>query len=135
MEEKFVQDIQKLEKKMSDIKIAIHEAQLLFEHLLNKVNTHQSSNQNQISELISEYRSKTMCIWMTHYLFKQQITDVENELVINQQHPETVQRFSIKCSALQNESEMMKILIDNLRNFLEQNRHNFLKVLVAKTTE
>ncbi len=130
-----MQEIQKLEKKMSDIKIAIHEAQLMFEHLLNKVNTKQWSNQNQISELISEYRSKTMSIWITHYLFQQQITDLENELVINQQHPETVQRFSIKCSALQNESEMIKILIDNLRNFLEQNRHNFLKALVAKTTE
>jgi hypothetical protein len=132
MENKFVQQIDKIENNIKVLKIAIHEAQSFFENLLNKINGDTSGNQVMISELISEYRSKTMSIWMSNYFLQQEIKSFNYELLINQQHSEIVPRFSVKYSALQNESEIIKILVDHLRNLLEQNRQKFLKFLVAK---
>jgi len=129
MDNKFVQQIDKIENNIKVLKVAIHEAQSLFEHLLKKINGDTSGNQVMISELISEYRSKTMS---TNYFLQQEIKSFNYELLINQQHSEIVPRFSVKYSALQNESEIIKFLVDHLRNLLEQNRHNLLKFIVAK---
>jgi hypothetical protein len=126
MENKYELQIQKIENDMKVIKIGIQEAQLLFENLLNLVNC--TGNNNEISEIISEFRSKTMSLWMSNYFLQQEIKKSEDELLINQQNSEIVQKFR----QILIQSEMIKILIDHLRNLLEQNRYKFLKFLVAK---
>lgn len=68
----------------------------------------------------------------TNYFLQQEIKSFNYELLINQQQSEIVPRFSLRYSALQNESEIINFLVDHLRNLLEQNRHNLLKLLVAK---
>lgn len=89
-----MQQIDKIENNMKVLKIATREAQSLFENLLNKINGDTSGNKVLISELISEYRSKTMSIWMSNYFLQQEIKSF-NELLINQQHSEIVPRFSV----------------------------------------
>lgn len=68
----------------------------------------------------------------TNYFLQQEIKSFNYELLINQQQSEIVPRFSLRYSALQNESEIINFLVDHLRNLLEQNRHNLLKLLVEK---
>lgn len=49
MDNKFVQQIDKIENYIKVIKIGIYEAQSLFENLLNKINGDTSGNQVMIS--------------------------------------------------------------------------------------